>query len=267
MKKSQPYSEELRFALSIAQKAGLIQHSGFCTTHTIAEKDDRSPVTEIDTECETVIRAAIEKRFANDGYIGEESGTRQGTTGRQWVVDPLDGTRPYIRGIPTYSVLIALLENHCPVLGVIHLPSLNRTYYAAHGEGAFCNDTPIHVSSTREIGTVFGSALGFIQHADAGEGQALLSFMQQWSYCYGFMDAFSYGAVASGALDICVNLLDNVWDCAAAACIVSEAGGEYSDIHGNRSVENGSIILSNGFVHGNALTYFKETFRAGSPET
>jgi histidinol-phosphatase len=129
------------------------------------------------------------------------------------------------------------------------LPALKETYRASLGGGAFLNDEPIHVSDTRELNQAMGSALGQVERQNEPVGKELLAAMAEWDYAYGFMDNYSYGCVAAGRIDLCVNLLDRPYDCSAAACIVSEAGGTYSDIGGNRSVHNGSVILSNGHLH------------------
>jgi histidinol-phosphatase len=251
------YDTELKTATEAAIAAGAVQIDRRNKGLHVETKPDRSPVTEVDTMCETVIRDMLTKQFPRDGFLGEETGEEKGASGRKWIVDPLDGTRPYIRGLPTFSVLIALEDGGDLVAGCIHLPAMGELYVAQKGKGAFCNNSRIHVSSIKLPGRVMGSGLGFVEKAATPEGKALVSLMQQWDYAYGFMDVFTYGCIAAGKLDVCVNLLDKPWDCAAAACIVSEAGGRYSDIKGSRSVYNGSIILSNGFIHDAVLEYFQ----------
>lgn len=244
-----PYSAELAHALDIAVKAGK-KHLEFqyrCLS--IEIKQDCSPVTEVDKLCESFIKENLLTAFPNDGFMGEESGCCDGTSGRRWIVDPLDGTRPFIKGIPTHSVLIAMEENQEPVVGVIHLPAMNLTCWGAKNAGAFLNGEKISVSKTDCLNNVIGSALGFLEKADQPEGQRLFQFMRNWNYNYGFMDAYSYVAIASGKLDLCVNLLDKAWDCTAAACIITEAGGYFSDIHGVHSTHNGNIVFSNKILH------------------
>jgi histidinol-phosphatase len=254
------YSQELSEALKAAEKAGLFLHRSEQLLPAVELKADLSPVSEIDRTSESMIRDHLLSCFKNDGFLGEESGELAGTSGRRWIVDPLDGTRPYLRNIPTYSVLIALEENNVPVVGVIHLPAMNLTCRAAAGGGAWLNDNPIHVSSQRSLKAAFGSALGFVEKADTESGRQLFRLMQSWDYTYGFMDAYTYVCVASGRIDIAVNLLDKPWDCASAACIVTEAGGAFSDIHGAPSVHNGSIILSNGMLQRDTVAcFFEET--------
>jgi len=251
-----PYDAELSAASAAALAAGSIQLDSRNKILHIQTKDDKSPVTEVDKLCEAIIRDALSKQFPLDGFLGEETGEEKGSSGRRWIVDPLDGTRPYIRGLPTHSVLIALEDGDELVAGCMHLPALRETYVASKGKGAFLNNSRIHVSSTSALDRVMGSGLGFVEKAGTEQSATLISFMRQWDYAYGFMDAFTYGCIASGKIDVCVNLLDKPWDCAAAACIVAEAGGRYSDIKGNHSVHNGSIVLSNGFIHDAVLEYF-----------
>ena len=253
------YARELAQALKAAQEAGAIQQSFQQRLPAIELKPDASPVTEVDRSCERVIRSMLLAEFPGDGFLGEETLPEKGTTKRQWIVDPLDGTRPYLRKIPTYSVLIALEEDGEPVVGVIHLPAMNITCWATKGDGAHLNGAPIHVSTVSSLKEAFGTGFGFRERADEAEGRRLFTLMRSWDYAYGFMDGYSYVCIASGRLDIAVNLLDKPWDCASAACIVREAGGTFSDIRGNPTVHGGSIILSNGLLHEAALGYFSDS--------
>ena len=159
------YSKELKLARMVAQEAGAVQLAAQPTDNPVERKSDRSPVTAVDKQCEDLIREKLLSAFPCDGFLGEEGGSHDGSTGRCWIVDPLDGTRPFIRGIPTYSSLVALEEEGGePVVGVIHLPALGETYWAAKGAGAFCNDTPICVSATKILADATGCALGYIQN-------------------------------------------------------------------------------------------------------
>ena len=253
------YTNELQRALEASRLAATIQQEKRYLLRSIEKKSDRSPVTAIDKECEQTVKAHFLSHFPEDSFLGEETGSCQNSNnGRRWIVDPLDGTRPYIHNIPTYSVLISLEENFVPVVGVIYLPALDILCYATKGEGAFLNDAPIRVSDTDTMSEVMGSALGFVEKWDTVEGKQLFELMKTWDYNYGFMDAFSYVAVASGKLDCAVNLLDKPWDCSSAACIITEAGGTFSDIAGNRTAHNGSIVFSNRKLHNEVLGFFKE---------
>ncbi len=250
------YDAELKAARDTARAAGAIHLEYRYKLPAVQIKHDSSPVTEIDRACEVVIRDALAKQFPRDGFLGEETGVDEGQSGRRWIVDPLDGTRPYLRGIPTHSVLIALEAGDELVVGCIHLPVLDETYWAIKGGGAFFNGTQIQVSKTEDLDRAMGSAFGFVEKAGSREAGLLLSAMKSWDCAYGFMDAYSYAGVACGRLDLCVNLLDKPWDLAAAACIVTEAGGRFSDVNGLRSIYSGSAIISNGLLHDAVLECF-----------
>jgi histidinol phosphatase-like enzyme (inositol monophosphatase family) len=247
------YDRELETARDVALAAGKLQAEARAAMGAIEIKQDRSPVTEVDRQCEALIRDRLLKAFPQDGFLGEENGELPGTSGRTWIVDPIDGTRPYIRGIPTYSALVALEADGFPVVGVIHLEAMQETCWAAQGQGAFCNGRPVHVSDTPEPAQAMGSGFGHIQKDGTDQGRRLRTFMGCWDYAYGFMDAYSYACVACGRLDLCVNLLDKPWDSAAAACIITEAGGRFTDLDGVPSVHNGSSLFSNGRLHNAAL--------------
>jgi histidinol phosphatase-like enzyme (inositol monophosphatase family) len=250
--------KELKTAIDAAVEAGEIQlgRYGSGAMLNIERKDDRSPVTDIDKRCEAKVIEVISSVFPDDGFLGEETG-ESGSKARRWIIDPIDGTRPFIRGIPTHSVLIALEEEGVPTVGVIHLPAMGITCYASKGGGAFVNDEKIGVSSTGKLSDAMGCALGIVEYAGEPLGRGLIEFMRSLDYVYGFMDAYSYVLLASGKIDVCVNVLDKAWDCAAAACIVSEAGGKFSAINGEQTVHGGSIVLTNGVLHEETLRFFK----------
>ncbi|PHQ79460.1 MAG: histidinol-phosphatase [Coxiella sp. (in: Bacteria)] len=245
---------ELEIARKAAQAAADIHLKYQALDKHIEIKPDLSPVSIVDKICEDAIISMLHDAFPNDGFLGEETGATDGTSGRTWIIDPLDGTRPYLKGIPTYSVLIALVEGAQPIVGVMQLPGLNEVYYAAKGQGAFCNGNPIHVSNVSKLEDAYGSAYGHIKRMHDPLGKAVIAAMYHWDFAMGFMDAYTYGCIASGKLDVCLNLSDKPWDCAAAACIIKEAGGQYSDIDGNESIFNGSFVISNGHLHATLLT-------------
>ena len=242
------FENEIEIAKRLALKAGEIQLSR-CGSNEIDFKEDGSPVTEVDRQCELLIRSEIEIAFPDDGFLGEESGETAGLSGRTWIVDPLDGTRPYIKGIVTHAALIALEDTRGLALGVIHLPALDLMCWATRGGGAFCNGDEAQVSTTCSLPKSIGSGLGFVQRFNEPKGDRLFELMRRTGYSYGFMDAYSYVCVATGRLDFCVNLLDAPWDCAAAAAIISEAGGSWSDADGIKSFHNGTFVASNGVLH------------------
>ena len=250
------YKKELEIAINIAKVVGEYQLKKQDSLKHINLKEDRSPFTEVDTTSEDMIRAEFAKYFPKDGFFGEESGKTEGTSGRRWIVDPLDGTRPYIHKIPTFSTLIALEDNNEIVVGVANFPALNECYYASKNGGAFCNSEVISVSKTSNINDVMGSALGVIEDSHRDNGQKLFRFMKKWDYIYGFMDAYSYMAVASGKLDTTVALIDFPWDRAPAAIIVKEAGGKFASLNGKESIYEDSFFVSNNNIFNGILEEF-----------
>ena len=251
-------TKELDIAVKAALEAGKIQIECSGKALNIEKKGDSSPVTHVDRLCEAKIREIILDAFPDDAFLGEETGESASSTSnkRRWIVDPIDGTRPFIRGIPTHSVLIALEENGVPVIGVIHLPAMGLMCRASRGGGAFLNDERIGVSPVNKLSGAMGSVLGITEYADERLGRKLIDLTRAWDYTYGFMDAYSYVLLACGRLDACVNLLDQPWDCAAAACILIEAGGAFSDISGKKTIHSGSIVLTNGLLHDQVLEFF-----------
>lgn len=250
------YQAELNLARSLALQAGQMQMSYYQQEIVTQAKPDGSVVTAIDQNCEKLIRCGIEAKFKNDGILGEEFGSKPTNNGRCWIVDPLDGTLPYLRGIPTFSVLIALRHEAKVVVGVIYLPALSLLFYAAKGMGAYCNDQRIHVSKTTRLQDAVGSSLGIITHADKPEGVQLLQLMRNAYVSYGFMDAYTYCAIARGQIDFSVNLLDMSWDRAPAVCLVEEAGGRFSNLNGESAIDGYGTVLSNGILHDDVLKYF-----------
>ena len=244
---------ELNCARKAAQAAADIQLDYLLHNKKVEIKPDHSPVSEVDKKCEALIIEQLHDAFPEDAFLGEETGAITGCSGRTWIIDPLDGTRPYLKGIPTYSILIALIEEDQPILGLMQLPGLNEIYHATIGGGAYCNGKRIHVSHTAHLNEAYGSAYGHIPRMHDPKGRATIESMHDWGFAMGFMDAYTYGCIASGKLDFCINLSDKPWDCAPAACIIKEAGGRYSDIDGNESIYNGSFVISNGVLHNQAL--------------
>ena len=176
-----PYDAELKTCRDAALAAGKVHLEYRDKLPGVEVKKDASPVTEVDRKCEALIRDMLAKQFPRDGFLGEETGAEQGLSGRKWIVDPLDGTRPYLRGIPTHSVLIALEDGNELVCGCMHLPALNETFWAQKGSGAYLNNRRIRVSKTSDLSKTMGSGIGFLEKASSVESDGLLSLMIRWA--------------------------------------------------------------------------------------
>jgi histidinol-phosphatase len=238
----------LDFAVSLARDAGEITLKYFRQSPKTDTKADGSFVTIADREAESYLRRAIGNRFPNDGILGEEEGEHRGTSGRRWIVDPIDGTFSFVHGVPFYGVLIALEIDGEPVVGVINIPALGEMLYAARGLGCFSMGEPVRVSSTAALEDALLLATDFKACEQFGFGEAAGALQRRaranrtWGDCYGHL------LVATGRADIMLDPVMNVWDCAALAPIIEGAGGTFTDWRGNRTISGGNAISTNGVL-------------------
>ena len=220
-------------------------------------KSDDSPVTRADREAEAACRAVIAGAFPADGWVGEESGAEvAGTSGRRWIVDPIDGTRNFVRGIPLWSTLVACEEIHPTprvIAAAVILPMLQETYDAVQGGGARCNGVPIHVSTITRLDQAlfcYETPAWFQRFGLEGVFSALCaaSALQR-----GGGDAFYHMLVASGRAEVVVEPSLSLWDIAATSLIVAEAGGSVSALDGRFDLRAGNAVISNRHLHGEVL--------------
>jgi histidinol-phosphatase len=205
-------------------------------------KADGSPVTIADRECERLIVQALEEAFPEDGLLGEEGARKESKSGRRWIIDPIDGTRDFVRGNPLWSVLIGLEDRDEVVAGVVHLPLLGQTCWAGRGGGAFRNDTRMRVSkiSTAAEAVLLVNAVNRIGEMEFS--RRLIEWMQRfWSYrCLGGTpDAIM---VAAGEADAWIEPKVAAWDLAAVQVILEEAGAVFFNLHGERTIHGGSAV-------------------------
>ena len=254
------YSDELFFALEVCKNAGAIAMNYLEKGFDVANKSDGTEVTKADKECEAYIRDRISKAYPGDSLLGEEEGESAAiTNGRQWIIDPIDGTSNYAKHMPIFATLLALEEDGEIVLGVVHAPAMAETYWAARGQGAFKNGMAISVSKIDSL------SKGQVNY---GEIKRLLS-MGYWEgftkiisnarRTRGFGDYLSFGTVFEGKADATIELGVKVWDLAPMKIIVEEAGGRFSDLSGGTSVREGSCVISNGLIHDEVLTMLKSS--------
>jgi histidinol phosphatase-like enzyme (inositol monophosphatase family) len=216
-------------------------------------------VTIADREAETNLRANIERSFPDDGILGEEEGEKMGTTGRRWIIDPVDGTYSFVHGVPLYAVLIGLEIDGESILGVVNLPALNELVYAARGLGCFWNGEPARVSSTKSLGEALLLATDFGTCEQYGFGRAAAKLQQQVSARRTWGDAYGHVLVATGRAEIMLDPVMNVWDCAALLPILEEAGGSFTDWQGNKTIDGGNAISTNRFLFDDVMETIKGT--------
>lgn len=222
----------LEIALDAAREAGRRIMDHFAKGVAVEIKPDATPVTVADREAEDVIRETLKRAFPGHAILGEERG-REGESACLWLVDPLDGTKSFVRGTPFFSTQIALMHAGELVLGVSHAPAHGETMWARRGGGAFLNGQAVHVASTAAIGEA-ALSLGNIKSLarDAGRWTALGVLVEQVNRVRGYGDFCHYHLLARGALDIVVESDVNILDIAALAVIVREAGGVFTDLEG-----------------------------------
>jgi histidinol-phosphatase len=237
-------SADLELALQLADAADAQSLDRFRTGLVFETKPDLTPVTEADRAVEAEIRTLLDDARPEDAVLGEEQGA-SGTGSRRWIVDPIDGTRNYARGVPVWATLIALEESGSVRLGVASAPALGRRWWAERGEGAFANGDRIAVSS---VARIEDAVVSF-----AYENTAPEIARRAW-HVRGFGDFWAHMLVAEGAVDGAVDATGvNEWDLATVQVIVEEAGGRFSDYAGVSRIDGGAAVTSNGLLHGELL--------------
>jgi histidinol-phosphatase len=238
----------LEVAIAAAKAAGEVALRHFRTDLRVERKQDHSPVTIADRECERRIVEVIRSAFPDHSILGEELGEQIGDS-RKWIVDPIDGTKSFIRGIPFFASLIALEEEGEVTTGVIYAPAIDDLLYAQRGWGAFDADGPLHVSDRRTLASsmlVFGGASVLRQTGHWGAYERLVDASARQR---GYGDYFGYTFVARGQAEAMIDVDLKPWDLAALKVIVEEAGGRFTDFNGQPTIYGGSAIASNGHVH------------------
>jgi histidinol-phosphatase len=225
----------------------------------VESKPDLTPVSDADTAVEKAIRGTLARARPRDGVIGEEFGmSAPARGGRNWVIDPIDGTKNFVRGVPIWGTLIALMEDDVPVAGLVSAPALGRRWWGALGHGAYAGKhqraaTRVRVSAVKSLADASFCYSSLTGWADNGRLEPMLDIiLQAWrSRAYG--DFYGYMLLAEGALDAMVEPELSLWDVAALIPIVTEAGGTFTDLAGRTAPGDGSAIATNGLLHDDVL--------------
>ena len=244
-------------AIDIAKQAGALARRYYETTFEVHKKSDESPVTVADREAEQLIRAAVTKAFPQDGFLGEEFGDQPGSSGFRWIIDPIDGTKSFIRHIPLWGTLVGLEYQGEQIGGVVDVPVLGMTYRALRGDGAFVNERRIRVSN---IDTLSDAVLCYSSISWFVKEQKERMFLDLAAKTYrqrGFGDFYGFVLVAEGACELMVDTGVHAWDVAAVKAIVEEAGGKLTDWDGVPNIERPDVLASNGKLHGEVLKLLK----------
>ena len=249
------HSPELQAALDAASEAARIARSMYQQNIAVRSKADRSPVTEADLRCETVIRAILEARFPAYGFFGEETVARGLDAEYLWLVDPIDGTKAFVREYPMFSTQIALMRRGQIVLGVSSAPVYGELAFAERGCGAYLNGGALTVSRIDNLESASLSA-GNIKTLAAGEQWSRYgSLVARVDRVRGYGDFLHYHLLAAGKIDVVIESDVNILDIAACVAIVSEAGGCCTDLSGAPiTCQSNSVLATNSHLHGEVLT-------------
>lgn len=273
------YADDLNLALTLADAADTITMARFeASDLSVESKPDLTPVSDADTAVEKELREIIAAHYPDDALLGEEFGGDVTFAGRQWVIDPIDGTKNFVRGVPVWATLISLLVDGKPVVGVVSAPALGRRWWAAEGAGAWrLFNTPAKTGTSADAapangGSVDGGVpsagarqLGVSKVADVADSSIAISSLSGWADCgrreqlisltdsawrlRGYGDFWSYMLVAEGAVDIAAEPEVSLWDLAALVPIITEAGGRFTSLDGEDGPHGGSAVATNGLLH------------------
>ena len=217
----------------------------------VESKGDGTPVTVADRPAEAHVRAAVAEGYPDDGVLGEEEAEHLGTSGQRWIVDPIDGTKAFTRGVPLYSTLLAVEDEHGLAVGVIVLPALDEVVWAGRGRGCFHDGRPATVSSTDTVGD--GALLTTSSYSHWPEPM-LLGARRSGMQLRTWGDGYGYALVATGRADAMVDPEAAPYDLAPMPLILAEAGGRFTDLAGGAGYDGGSGLATNGHLHDEVLS-------------
>jgi histidinol-phosphatase len=242
-------------AVHLTCRAGEMTLQWFRTADLVVEtKADDTPVTAADRAAERFLREELVSRHPGDGIVGEEEADRPGTSGRRWVVDPIDGTKNFVRGVPVWATLIALMDGDEVVAGLVSAPALNRRWWAGTGSGAYTGKslssaTRMAVSKVDRLSDASLSYSSLSGWHDLGREDAFLGLTRDVWRNRAYGDFWSYMLVAEGGVDIATEPEVALHDLAAPSIVVTEAGGRFTDLDGTAGPAGGSAVATNALLH------------------
>jgi histidinol-phosphatase len=243
-------SRELQAALDAAHAAAEVIRALYQKNLAVRTKEDQSPVTEADVRAEEAIRAVLSERFPSYGFYGEETGRHSADAESVWLVDPIDGTKSFVRDCPFFSTQIALMRGGRLVLGVSSAPAYGELAWAEEGSGAFLNDQRIRVSTIEDISAAIVSTGNLKTMTRSAQWNRLGSLIGRVSRIRGYGDFVHYHLLARGSLEVVIESDVNILDIAALTVIVGEAGGTFTDLAGKDvTLDTTTVLASNGHLH------------------
>ncbi len=246
--------DHLNFAIKATQASSKTTLGYFAQSINYQCKDDGTPVTIADRNCETHLRNQIQAAYPNDSILGEEFDSVQGSSGYEWVIDPIDGTISFVQGVPLYGTMLGCIKDGQPILGVIVMPALNETVYAAKGLGCWHttkNSAPkrVHVSTNDKIDESIINTTSMSYFTTEPQRDLYNTLDQASKYTRGWSDCYGFVLLATGRVDAIIEPFLNLWDYAAAIPIIQESGAIWSDFANNQSLDTVEMIAANPQIH------------------
>lgn len=251
-------SSLLEAVQELAKLTGDVAMRHYRTALTVETKQDGSPVTAADHQAEEAARAWLAKRFPDDGITGEELGEQPGASGRRWLLDPVDGTKSFIRGVPMWGSLVAVLDGERVLAGAAYYPAVGERLAAAPGEGCYWNERRARVSDTSSLA---GATVLITDERDfprASQRESWRTLTGEAGVARGWGDCFGYLLVATGRAEVMVDPVVNAWDVACFQPIIEEAGGVFTDLKGGKSAFKGSVIATNSALARSVRDFFDD---------
>jgi histidinol-phosphatase len=245
---SETLGELREFAAELAWLAGKLTLRYYQTGLTPDLKADESPVTLADRESERLMRELIEARYPHHSILGEEEGETRPGASHRWILDPIDGTKSFVRGVPLYAVLVGLEREGEAVVGAVNIPALGDFLTAAKGEGCQWNGRPARVSQATRLADSLLLCTDAEAMGKAGRAEAYRRLVAATKMQRGWSDAYGYVLVATGRAEVMLDPEMNAWDCAALLPVMQEAGGSFTDWDGTPTIHGGNAIATNGRV-------------------
>jgi histidinol-phosphatase len=236
----------LEEAADLVRRAGLLSLRWFHSPDLrIDSKGDGTPVTEADRAVERFLREEIGRRHPNDGIVGEEEAAHRGSSGRQWIIDPIDGTKAFTRGVPLFANLLAIEDPFGPAVGIVNVPAIGEMVWAGRGLGCWCNQGPAAVSHHPVLAGAYVSTSAY----DGWDDDTLLRVKGTGAVLRTWGDGYGYLLVATGKIDAMIDPAAERYDLAPMPVILSEAGGRFSDYAGEATATGGNAVATNGRLH------------------
>lgn len=254
-------SPRLAFALDAAYRAGRFTLSHFQAGVAVDLKSDNTPVTVADRGAERMIREAIAREYPSEVILGEEEGGDRSAPDR-WIIDPIDGTKSFVSGVPLYSTLLSYEVDGQPIIGVCYFPALDEMLYAEVGGGSFFNGRPCHVSTRQTLRNSIITSAGHKGMSTYGRMAGIVEISQEAMATRTWCDAYGHSLVATGRADAMLDPVVTRWDISAVTLIVREAGGTCTDFGGRDALipahadGNHELVSSNGLIHQELLSHF-----------